>query len=139
MVVAAGNPAAIGTQLHDAALDERAQQPEQRHRLRHGKGRPAVIVVEPIRRDNRIAGWVRLAVAAPPDAAAPRSEDDLALDVALVIVPLLPSCLHLDPDYERPHEPGAETSRPHPTRSSGAAATAASSDRLDTPSQGGVV
>ncbi len=48
-----------------------------------------MIVVEPIRRDNRIAGWVRLAVAAPPDAAAPRSEDDLALDVALVIVPLL--------------------------------------------------
>lgn len=89
VIVAAGNPAAIGTQLQDAAwLNARKSQSSV---ITSGmeKGRPAVIVVEPIRRDNRIAGWVRLAVAAPPDAAAPRSEDDLALDVALVIVPLL--------------------------------------------------
>ncbi|MBA5873799.1 MAG: hypothetical protein GDA66_04500 [Nitrospira sp. CR1.2] len=89
VVVAAGNPAAVGTQLQDAAwLNARKSQSSV---ITSGmeKGRPAVIVVEPIRRDNRIAGWIRLAVAAPPDAAAPRSEDDLALDVALVVVPLL--------------------------------------------------
>lgn len=89
VVVAAGNPAAIGTQLHDAAWMNARNSQSSVIASGMEKGRPAVIVVEPIRRDNRIAGWVRLAVAAPPDAAAPRSEDDLALDVALVIVPLL--------------------------------------------------
>ncbi len=88
VVVAAGHPAEVGTQLHDPAwLNARKSQNSV---ITPGieKGRPALIVVEPIRRDNRIAGWVRLAVASPPDAAMARSEDDLALDVALVIVPL---------------------------------------------------
>lgn len=89
VIVASGTPDAIGTQLQDPAwLTARRSQGSV---ITSGmeKGRPALIVVEPIRRDNRIAGWVRLAVAAPPDVVAPRSEDDLALDVALVAVPLL--------------------------------------------------
>ncbi len=89
VIVASGTPDAIGRQLQDSAwLNARKSQSSV---ITSGmeKGRPALIVVEPIRRDNRIAGWVRLAVATPPDVAAPRSEDDLALDVALVAVPLL--------------------------------------------------
>lgn len=89
VIVAAGNPSAIGTQLQDAAWVNARNSQSSVITSGMEKGRLAVIVVEPIRRDNRIAGWVRLAVAAPPDAAALRSEDDLALDVALVIVPLL--------------------------------------------------
>ncbi|MBS0172070.1 MAG: hypothetical protein JSR62_17125 [Nitrospira sp.] len=88
LVVAAGHPAAVGTQLHDPAwLNARKNQNSV---ITSGieKGRAALIVIEPIRRDNRIAGWVRLAVATPPDAAAPRAEEDVALDVALAIVPL---------------------------------------------------
>ena len=89
VIVAAGNPAAIGTQLQDSAWMTARKSQSSVITSGMEKGRPALIVVEPIHRDNRIAGWIRLAVAAPPDAAAPRSEDDLALDVALVIVPLL--------------------------------------------------
>ncbi len=89
VIVAASNPAAIGTQLQDPAwLAARRMQASV---ITPGveNGKPAMIVVEPFRRDNRIAGWIRLAVATPPIAATPRSEDDLGLDVALVIVPLL--------------------------------------------------
>ncbi len=89
VVVAASSPAAIGTTLQDAAW--LAARRTQSGVITPGieKGRPAFIVVEPFRRDNRVAGWIRLAVAAPPEAAAPRSEDDLGRDVALVIAPLL--------------------------------------------------
>lgn len=89
VVVAASNPASIGTTLQDAAW--LAARRTQTGVITPGieKGRPAFIVVEPFRRDNRVAGWVRLAVGAPSEAAAPRSEDDLSRDVALVIVPLL--------------------------------------------------
>ncbi|MCE7978596.1 MAG: hypothetical protein DYH03_16010 [Nitrospira sp. NTP1] len=89
VVVASSNPAAIGTTLQDAAW--LAARRTQSGVLAPGieKGRPAFIVVEPFRRDNRVAGWIRLAVATPPEAAAPRAEDDLGRDVALVITPLL--------------------------------------------------
>ncbi len=89
VVVAASAPEAIGTRLQDSAW--LAARRTQTSMIIPGveKGRPALIIVEPFRRDNRIAGWVRLAVATPPDAASPRSEDDLGRDVALVIGPLL--------------------------------------------------
>lgn len=89
VVVAATDPAAIGSRLQDAAWQAagRAQTGVVMPGIE--KGRPALIVVEPFRLDNRLAGWIRLAVAAPPEAAAPRSDEDLGRDVALVIVPLL--------------------------------------------------
>lgn len=89
VVVASSNPAAIGTALRDAAW--MAARRTQTGVITPGieKGRAAFIVVEPFRRDNRVAGWIRLAVATVPEAAAPRSEDDLGRDVALVIAPLL--------------------------------------------------
>ena len=89
VVVAATDPAAIGSRFQDAAWQAagRAQTGVVMPGIE--KGRPALIVVEPFRLDNRLAGWIRLAVAAPPEAAAPRSDEDLGRDVALVIVPLL--------------------------------------------------
>ncbi len=89
MVVAASQPAAIGTQLQDSAwLNVRRSQNSSITPGLH-KGRPVLVVVEPFRRDNRIAGWIRLTVVTPPDVAAPRSENDIGRDVALVIGPLL--------------------------------------------------
>ncbi len=89
VVVAASTPETIGARLQDPAW--LAARRTLTGVIAPGieNGRPALIVVEPFRRDNRIAGWVRLAVATPPDAAAPRSEHDLGRDVALVIGPLL--------------------------------------------------
>ncbi|MCW5799380.1 MAG: hypothetical protein KIT40_12820 [Nitrospira sp.] len=89
VVVASSNPAAIGTTFQDAAW--LAARRTQSGVITPGieQGRPALVVVEPFRRDNRVVGWIRLAVAAPPEAAAPRSDDDLGRDVALVIAPLL--------------------------------------------------
>ncbi|MEK6801674.1 MAG: hypothetical protein AABZ34_03295 [Nitrospirota bacterium] len=89
MIVAASNAAAIGTPIQDAAWPTARN--SQSSSITHGvdKGRPVMIVVEPFRQDNRIAGWIRLVVATPPDAAVLRSEEDLGRDVALVIGPLL--------------------------------------------------
>ncbi len=89
VVVAAADPAAIGSRLQDTAWQAASR--AQTGAVMPGieKGRPALIAVEPFRLENRMAGWIRLAVAAPPEAAAPRSDDDLGRDVALVIVPLL--------------------------------------------------
>jgi uncharacterized membrane protein affecting hemolysin expression len=89
MIVAASNPASIGTPVQDAAWP--AARNSQNSSITHGvdKGRPVLIVIEPFRQDNRIAGWIRLVVATPPDAAVLRSEHDLGRDVALVIGPLL--------------------------------------------------
>jgi len=89
MIVAASNPASIGTPVQDAAWP--AARNSQNSSITHGvdKGRPVLIVIEPFRQDNRIAGWIRLVVATPPDAAVLRSEHDLGREVALVIGPLL--------------------------------------------------
>ena len=89
MIVAASNPAIIGSPMQDGAWP--AARTSQSSSITHGvdKGRPVMIVIEPFRQDNRIAGWIRLVVATPPEAAALRSEDDLGRDVALVIGPLL--------------------------------------------------
>ncbi len=89
VVVASSNPAAIGTTLLDAAWLSARRTPNGVLTPGIEKGRPAFIVVEPFRRDNRVVGWIRLAVATPPKAATPRSDDDLGRDVALVIAPLL--------------------------------------------------
>ena len=51
------------------------------------KGRQALIVVEPLRQQDRIIGWIRLVFPAPQDVAV-RSNEDLARDVALAVVPL---------------------------------------------------
>lgn len=89
MIVAASHAAAIGSQLQDPAW--MAARRSQSGSITPGveQGRPVLIVIEPFRRENRIAGWVRLVVATPPEPAALRSEDDLGRDVALVIGPLL--------------------------------------------------
>ena len=52
------------------------------------KGRQALIVVEPLRQQDRIIGWIRLVFPAPQDVATVRSNEDLARDVALAVVPL---------------------------------------------------
>lgn len=89
IIVAASDPAAIGASQQDATW--MAARNSHSGSITPGidKGRPVMIVIEPFRQDNRTAGWVRLVVAAPPDAASLRSEDDLGRDVALVIGPLL--------------------------------------------------
>lgn len=89
MIVAASNPEAIGTPVQDAAWP--AARNSQNSTISHSvdRGRPVMIVIEPFRQDNRIAGWIRLVVATPPEAAVLRSENDLGRDVALVIGPLL--------------------------------------------------
>ena len=51
-------------------------------------GRQVLIVVEPLRQQDHIIGWVRLVFAVPQDSAIVRSNEDLARDVALVAVPL---------------------------------------------------
>ena len=55
--MAAGNPAAIGTRLQDPAWLNARRSQGSVIMLGMEKGKPALIVVEPIRRDNRIAGW----------------------------------------------------------------------------------
>ncbi len=88
-VVATSNLATLGTQLHDPAW--LAARKNQSGSVTAGmdKGRPVMIVIEPFRQQNRIAGWIRLVIALPPDSATLRSENDLGRDVALVIGPLL--------------------------------------------------
>ncbi|MBK7485858.1 MAG: hypothetical protein IPI70_06770 [Nitrospira sp.] len=65
MIVAASNPAIIGSPMQDAAWP--AARNSQSSSITHGvdKGRPVMIVIEPFRQDNRIAGWIRLVVATP--------------------------------------------------------------------------
>lgn len=87
LIVAASNPAAIGRQLQDPGwLAAR--------RIRRGsvslgveEGRQALIVIEPLRQQERIIGWVRLVLARPQEVSTVRSKEDLARDVALAVVP----------------------------------------------------
>ncbi|MGZ8421875.1 MAG: hypothetical protein ACXW34_03200 [Nitrospira sp.] len=88
LIVAARNPATIGRQLQDPGW--LAARKSQAGSVSFGleKGRQALIVVEPLRQQERIIGWIRLVFAAPPDVATVRSNEDLARDVALAVVPL---------------------------------------------------
>ena len=88
LVVAARNPAAIGRQIQDPAW--LAARKSQTGSLTPAleQGRQVLILVEPLRQQARIIGWVRLVLAAPRDVAAVRSNEDLIRDVGVVIVPL---------------------------------------------------
>jgi hypothetical protein len=87
-IVAAKNPAVIGNRLQDPEwLVARASRGGSIVRG-HEQGWNTLIVVEPLRQQDHIVGWVRLVVATPLNAAVLRSPDDLARDVALAIVPL---------------------------------------------------
>lgn len=88
VIVAAGDPAAIGGRLQDAGwMVARASQDGF---IVDGleRGIQTLIVVEPLRQQDHIIGWIRLVVATPLNAATLRSPDDLARDVALAVVPL---------------------------------------------------
>ena len=88
LVVAARNPAAIGRRLQDPGwlAARKSQGGSVAPSLE--QGRQALIVIEPLRQEERIIGWIRLVFATPPDVATVRSNKDLARDVALAVVPL---------------------------------------------------
>jgi uncharacterized membrane protein affecting hemolysin expression len=88
LVVAARNPAAIGRQFQDPAW--LAARKSQAGSLTPAldRGRQVLVVIEPLRQQERIIGWVRLVLAAPREVAATRSNEDLMRDVAVAIVPL---------------------------------------------------
>lgn len=88
VIVAAKNLAAIGNRLQDPEwLIARASRGGSIVRGLE-QGWHTLIVVEPLRRQDHIVGWVRLVAATPLNAATLRSSEDLARDVALAIVPL---------------------------------------------------
>ena len=87
LIVAARNPASIGRPLQDPGWP--AARKNQTGSVSFGleKGRQALIVIEPLRQQDRIIGWIRLVFPAPQEVAM-RSNEDLARDVALAVVPL---------------------------------------------------
>ncbi|MBI4001288.1 MAG: hypothetical protein HY348_05850 [Nitrospira defluvii] len=88
VIVAARNPAALGRRLQDP--EWLAARRSQGGSIAPGleQGRHALIVVEPLRQQKRIIGWIRLVLATPQDVSTVRSNEDLARDVALAVVPL---------------------------------------------------
>lgn len=89
VVLAASNPDAIGKRPQDPAWVTARKHPGGSVTVGMEKGKPALIIAEPFRQPGHAAGWIRLAVATPPEAAALRSDHDLGRDVALAIGPLL--------------------------------------------------
>lgn len=87
LIVAARNPASIGRQLQDPGWPAARKSQTGSVSVGLEKGRQALIVVEPLRQQDRIIGWIRLVFPAPQDVAV-RSNEDLARDVALAVVPL---------------------------------------------------
>ncbi len=87
LIVAARNPASIGRQLQDPGWPAARKSQTGSVSVGLEKGRQALIVVEPLRQQDRIIGWIRLVFPAPQDLAV-RSNEDLARDVALAVVPL---------------------------------------------------
>lgn len=89
VVLAASDPDAIGKRPQDPAWSAARKNPGGSVTIGMEKGKPALIIAEPFRQPGHAAGWVRLALATPPNAAAPRSENDLRRDVAIAVGPLL--------------------------------------------------
>ena len=87
-IVAARNPAAIGRQFQDASWPAARKNQAGSVSAALERGRRVLIVIEPLHRQERIIGWVRLIFVAPPDVSATRSNQDLLRDVALAILPL---------------------------------------------------
>ncbi len=88
LIVAARDPVSIGRQLQDPGWLAARQTPAGSVSSGLERGRQVLIVVEPLRQQDHIIGWVRLVFAVPQDSATVRSIEDLARDVALVAVPL---------------------------------------------------
>ena len=88
LIVASRDPAVIGRRLQDSGWV--IARSSQIGSIAPGldQGRQALIVVEPLRQQERIIGWIRLVFATPQDVARLRSYEDLARDVALAVVPL---------------------------------------------------
>lgn len=89
VIVAAKSPDAVGRRLQDGAwMAARTTQSEVVSRGIE-MGRPAMTVVEPLRDRNHVVAWVRVVFAMPQDYAVGRSADDLAVQVAVYVIPLL--------------------------------------------------
>ncbi|MFO0768688.1 MAG: hypothetical protein U0231_18345 [Nitrospiraceae bacterium] len=89
VIVAAKSPDAVGRRLQDSAwMSARTTQSEVVSRGIE-VGRPAVVVVEPLRDRDHVVAWVRVVYALPQDYATVRSADDLAAQVAIYTLPLL--------------------------------------------------
>ncbi|WHZ21486.1 MAG: hypothetical protein OJF47_000598 [Nitrospira sp.] len=88
VIVAAANPAAIGRRLQDPAWIVARGNPSGTVTPALEQGRQMLVVVEPLRREDHVMGWIRLVVAAPQNTVAPRSSEDLVRDVAMAIVPM---------------------------------------------------
>jgi len=88
MVVAARHPAALGRRLQDPGWMAARKSPGGSIATGLEQGHHALIVVEPLRRQDRIIGWVRVVFAAPQEILTLRSKNDLAKEVALAVVPL---------------------------------------------------
>ncbi len=88
MVVAARHPTALGRRLQDPGWMAARKSPGGSIAAGLEQGRHALIVVEPLRQQDRIIGWVRLVFAAPQEVVTLRSKEDLAREVAWAVVPL---------------------------------------------------
>ena len=120
LIVAARNPASIGRQLQDPGWPAARKSQTGSVSLGLEKGRQALIVDRTTPPEERIIGWIRLVFPAPQDVAV-RSNEDLARDVALAVVPLFLLDDAADPDPARDHESGPITHRPHSSRGNGRA------------------
>ena len=88
LIVASRNPAAIGRQYQDPAWLAARKNPAGSITPALDRGRPVLVVIEPLRQQDGIVGWVRLVLAAPRDVATARSSENLMRDVAIAILPL---------------------------------------------------
>ena len=88
LIVAARNPVGIGRQLQDPAWLAARKTLTGSVTPALDQGRQVLVIVEPLRQQERIIGWVRLILAMPREVAAARASEDLIRDVAVAMVPL---------------------------------------------------